>query len=162
MKRKIRHVLSITLACIVVMMNVTAVNASTVYETDVTMRSVGNQDSGIAPCYESGVTHNFSFSISEAGTANIRARYSANSSNFSQAKVTVKLQKKVLGLFWTTVDIGETDNLWVDYSSDSSGIFSFSTGLEDEGTYRAVITLEVTTTSGTTDVIEDKVQATYG
>ena len=153
--------LSIALACIMMLTNAAVVNATTVYEADATMYSISNQDSSIAPCYESDVTHNFSFAISDSGMATIMIRYSANSSNFSQAKVTVKLQKRVLGLFWTTVDIGATDNLWVDYSSDSSGIFSFSTGLEDEGTYRAVITLEITTTSGTSDVIEDKVQATH-
>ena len=162
MKRRVRHVLSVALACVMMLTNAAVVNAGTVYEADADMYIIGNQDSGIAPCYESDVTHSFSFTISNTGTANIRARYSANSSNFSQAKVTVKLQKKVLGLFWTTVDIGETDNLWVDCSSNSSGIFSFSTGLADEGTYRVVITLEITTTSGTTDVIEGKVQATYG
>lgn len=162
MKRKIRQVLSIALACIVVMLNATAVNASAIIEADEIAYIVGNSDNGIAPCSACITQKSFRFTISDTGMASIRVIYEADSSNFSQAKVTVKLQKKVLGLFWTTVDIGETDNLWVDYSSDSSGIFSFSTGLEDEGTYRAVITLEVTTTSGTKDVIEDKVQATYG
>lgn len=162
MKRKVRHVLSIALACIMMLTNVAVVNATTVYEADAVMYSISNQDIGIASCYESVATHSFNFAISDSGMATTMIRYSANSSNFSQAKVTVKLQKRVFGLFWTTVDIGETNNLWVDYSSNSSGIFSFSTGLEDEGTYRAVITLEVTTTSGATDVIGDTVQAMYG
>lgn len=157
MKRKVRHVLSIVLACIMVMANVAVVNAA-----DRNMYSVENYGDEILPCSETINRSDYSFTISDMGMASIRVIYEADSSNFSQAKVTVKIQKRVLGLFWTTVDIGETDNLWVDYSSDSSGIFSFSTGLGDKGTYRAVITLEVTTTSGTTDVIEDKVQATYG
>lgn len=162
MKRKVLHALSIVLMCIMVMTNVAEVNAVAVNEANGTMYSIDNSANEIAPCSESITQSSFRFTISDTGTASIRIIYEADGSNFSQAKVTVKLQKRVLGLFWTTVDIGETDNLWVDYSSDSSGIFSFSTGLGDEGTYRAVITLEVTTTSGTTDVIEDKVQATYG
>ena len=96
-----------------------------------------------------------------SGSADVYVSYTGITSNFSQAKLTVKIQKRFLGLFWSTVDIGYTDNEWVAYNSSLSGEFYNSFPLEDTGTYRAVFTVEIYGKDGSVDTIEDKITSTY-
>ena len=74
---------------------------------------------------------------------------------------TVYIQKKFLGLFWTKVDIGTTDDEWVDSSTNVSGAFSHSVQLGSSGTYRAVFEIKMYGSGGATDTIEDKIEKKY-
>lgn len=99
--------------------------------------------------------------VANSGQAYVSVTYTGNSSTFSYAKSTVKLQKRFLGIFWSTVDIGYTDNEWIAYNYDTDGYFSNSFPLEDTGTYRAVFTVEIYGKDGSVDTIEDKITSTY-
>lgn len=114
----------------------------------------------IMPLWNNTSQHNFYFTISPSGTAMVKATYNGTL-GFSYAKLTVKLQKRFMGLFWSTVDIGYTDNEWVAQSSLSADIFSNTFYLEDTGTYRAKITLEVFGTDGSVDTIEETLEYKY-
>lgn len=87
--------------------------------------------------------------------------YDAKVDVFSHAKISVKIPKRFLGIFWSTVDIGYTDNEWIAYNYDTDGYFSNSFPLEDTGTYRAVFTVEIYGKDGSVDTIEDKITSTY-
>lgn len=101
------------------------------------------------------------FNVTQEGMADVGVTYYAKDDVFTYAKLTVKIQKRVLGLFWSTVDIGESNNEWVVYCYDVYGNFYNSFPLESTGTYRAVFTVEFYGTSGEVDVIEDTIESAY-
>ena len=89
------------------------------------------------------------------GTAQPTVTYKGVSGSFSYAKVTVKIQKRFLGVFWSTVDE------WTETCYDVNGLVSNSTPLEKTGTYRAVFTVEIYGKDGSVDTIEDTITSTY-
>ncbi|MBQ2884477.1 MAG: hypothetical protein IJE43_12010 [Alphaproteobacteria bacterium] len=101
------------------------------------------------------------FTVSDPNTAYVGVTYNAYSDTFVQAKVTVQIQKKFLGLFWTTVDIGYSNNEWVDYSSAVNGYFYNSFTIDGTGTYRANFVVEIEGKDGSVDVIEDSIERKY-
>ena len=66
---------------------------------------------------------NFTFQVLDPGEAHIAVNYNAKREVFTEAKLTVKIQKRFLAIFWNTVDIGEPNNEWVAYSSEINGDF---------------------------------------
>lgn len=89
------------------------------------------------------------------GEASARVTYQGKSSTFSHAVVTVKIQKRFLGVFWSTVDE------WTETCYDVNGLVSNSTPLEKTGTYRAVFTVKIYGKDGSVDTIEDTITSTY-
>ena len=90
-----------------------------------------------------------------SGKAYAEVSYNAKTNVFSYASVTVKIQKRFLGIFWSTVDE------WTETCYDVNGYVENSTALEDTGTYRAVFTVEIYGRDGSVDEIEDKITSTY-
>ncbi len=118
-------------------------------------------DDSIMPRWENTNFYNFSFTIDNDGVADALVQYYGQSESFSYVKLTLKIQKRFLGMFWNTVDIGETDNQWIEYSYTTNGNFYNSFQLSDTGTYRALLTLEVFGSNNSVDVIEDQVEREY-
>lgn len=120
------------------------------------------------PCYASEISPRLSnlnecsthFGIVD-GTAYVVVGYTGRSDTFTQIKVTVKIQKRFLLLFWNTVDIGEPNNEWVATSTDLNGYLAGEFEMSNTGTYRAIFTIEVYGTSGVIDVIENTTECTY-
>ena len=153
MKNTAKKIFTTLMAVILLFLNCTSLvtSASAVVDTE----------TGISPyltnCYECA----FTFSAAYEGQAQVAVSYVAKSEVFTQAKLTVKIQKRFLGLFWTTVDIGEPNNEWIAYCYDVYGDFYNSFPLESTGTYRAVFTVEFSGTTGEVDVIEDTIESKY-
>lgn len=101
------------------------------------------------------------FTVADPDTAHVGVTYYGYPDSFVQAKVTVQIQKRFLGLFWKTVDIGYTNNKWVAYSNDVNGYFYNTFTVDGTGTYRANFTLEITGSDGTVDVMEDTIESKY-
>ena len=120
-----------------------------------------DQNTSIMPLWDVMDDNNISFIITSSGLANVVVRYTSDSSVFKEANLTVKIQKRTLLLFWTTVDIGEPNNEWTAKSTNINGIFNKSFPLDKTGTYRAVITLEIVGTNGKTDTIEETIECEY-
>ena len=80
-------------------------------------------DDQITPYYTNCNECSWSFSIIDPGEAHINITYSAKSEVFSEARITVKIQKRFLGFFWKTVDIGLADNEWTATSTNVYGYF---------------------------------------
>lgn len=94
------------------------------------------------------------FDITASGKAEFTVDYCGRET-CTGATVTVKIQKRTLLVFWTTV------YEWEATSTEQYDFLYGSTQLEDTGTYRAVFKVEIHGTSGVTDVIEDKIQQEY-
>lgn len=113
-----------------------------------------NAEIGISPYYTNCNNCRCNLSIKN-GEAYTSVSYIAYSDLFSYASVTVKIQKRFLGIFWSTVDE------WTEICYDVYGYVENSTDLEDTGTYRAVFTVEIYGIDGSVDEIEDKITSTY-
>ena len=81
--------------------------------------------------------------------------YTGREGVFTQAKVTVKIEKQFLWFFWNTVDE------WTATSTELLGYLYHETSVDGHGTYRAVFKVEMYGTSGVTDTIEDTIESTY-
>ena len=103
----------------------------------------------------------FTFQVLSPGEAHVGVTYAAKSDVFVHSKLTVKIQKKFLGLFWTTVNINEPNNEWVSTSDMVNGYFYNSFPVNGTGTYRALFTVEITGINGTIDTIENTIEFKY-
>ena len=84
----------------------------------------------------------------------IAATYTGYDASFVSAKLTVKVEKRFLLVFWNEV------STWTSTSTDIFGRFYYEMPLDGKGTYyRATFTLEVTGTDGTVDVITDTLES---
>lgn len=80
-------------------------------------------------------------SVSSSGLLTITNTYEGKENITVRATIITYIEKKQLfGLFWTRVNIGETDNEWVNYAfgENYSGRHTFQ--LTSKGTYRVVTT----------------------
>lgn len=116
---------------------------------------------GIMPCYNNVISTRTQFNISDSGVARVTVSYEGVPGVTTGATITTKIQKRSLGLIWTKVDIGTTNNEWVDSTRVESYSTFHSVTLPDTGTYRVVVEYEITGTGGATDVIEDIQTAEY-
>lgn len=65
----------------------------------------------------------------------------------------VYIEKSILGIFWTRVDIGYTNNVWHDSTTNYSYSNWFDVQLNSTGTYRVTVTYTVSGTGGADDII---------
>ena len=114
----------------------------------------------ITPFYANCDSCSATFTVIDPGEAHFAVVYNAKPDVFTQAKVTVKIEKRFLGLFWTTVDIGEPNNEWIAYSNSTDGRF-YNVEIDGSGTYRATYTVEFRGVGGTVDIIEDSIECKY-
>ncbi len=121
---------------------------------------IPNYDHLVQPCLDNCSDAAFSFSTFDGG-AHIYVSYTGYTDKFSYAKLTVELEKKVLGLFWTTVDIGENTAEWEGRCFELLGEFSETFSISGSGTYRATMTLEVYGIDGSVDVLSDVITSSY-
>lgn len=123
--------------------------------------AAGAEENGIMPCYNNVGLTDSSFMVDSNGVAYVTVSYSGYTNITTGATITVELQKKFLGLFWTTVDIGTTDNMWVENVTGSNFYKSYSHQLSKKGTYRAEIHYTIYGTAGAADEVEDFLTDTY-
>jgi hypothetical protein len=118
-------------------------------------------DDQISPYYNNCYGCSCTFAVTDTGEAHVNVTYHAINDAFSEARVTVKIQKRFLGIFWKTVDIGLPNNEWIDTSTDINGVFYNSFDVDGTGTYRAIFTVEIIGIDGSVDVIEDTIESKY-
>ena len=112
------------------------------------------ENGGISPrlSHMSGGSCSF---IAGDGEGHASVSYEGYSDSFMMAKVTFKLQKRFLLVFWNDVDEWSATNV------ELCGFFYHIFELDGKGTYRVKMTLEVAGNDGTIDVIEDTRESTY-
>lgn len=92
-------------------------------------------------------------SINSSGKLSIGYNYTAFDS-FTKAVITTYVEKRFLGLFWTRVDIGTTNDEWVDIVYEDYYTGSHSYQLSSSGTYRVTVQYVIYGTGGPADVID--------
>ena len=88
-------------------------------------------------------------------------RYTADANVFSKAIITTYVEKKVLGLFWSRVDIGQNDNKWIDVIYDNVYTGTHSVQLSDKGTYRVTSEFVVYGSGGPADTVTETATTEY-
>lgn len=115
----------------------------------------------VAPCYNNVMSVDTVIGINSSGKLTINYHYSGSSSVTTKAVITTYIQKKTLGLFWTRVDIGTTNNEWVDTIRKYSYTGSRTFQLSSTGTYRVTAIYKIYGSGGSADEIETRVTDTY-
>ena len=111
-------------------------------------------EEGVMPRYNNVSNVTASIGINDSGKLTITYRYSGAQSITTKAVITTYIEKKFLGLFWKRVDIGKTDNQWVDTINDYMYAGSRTHQLSSSGTYRVTVIYKIYGTGGSADEIE--------
>lgn len=109
-------------------------------------------DEGVSTYMTNCANASMNFTVVD-GQAHFAVTYYARPATFTQAKLTVQIQKKFLAFFWK--DVADE---WVGYSTDLEGLFADTIPVDATGTYRAIFKLEVFGTTDT-DVIEETINS---
>ncbi|MBO4878744.1 MAG: hypothetical protein J5544_00635 [Clostridia bacterium] len=75
--------------------------------------------------------------------------------------VELYIEKKILGIFWSRVDIGCENNIWTDSTNSYKYNHVFTTQLNSTGTYRVTATYTVSGSGGSDDIITKTDTVTY-
>ena len=107
----------------------------------------------VEPYFNNTMDASNTVSISSSGKLTIKNNFLAYDNYFSKAIITTYVEKKVLGLFWSRVDIGQTNDKWIDviYENVYTGFHYFQ--LSDKGTYKVTTEFVVYGSGGPADTI---------
>ena len=147
MKQSVKTIISILLTILMLWCGGTAAYAS---ETD----------AGIAPCLDYAYDASMAFGVIDPGVADFFVSYNGNPDTFMVAQLTVTFEKKVLGVFWRTVEIGTENNEWIGSNTDLRGEFYDYVTLDGTGTYRANFILTIYG-ADSSDIIEKTMTYKY-
>ncbi len=113
------------------------------------------------PFYNNVTSANSVVTISNSGVLTVVNKYSGSSSVTTKAIITTYVEKKVLGIFWSRVDIGQANDEWVDtiYNYTYSG--SHSVQLSSTGTYRVTVEFVIYGSGGAADTITKEIEKSY-
>lgn len=115
----------------------------------------------IMPMYNNVGSATATINISSSGKLTIGYQYSGYSSITTKAVITTYIEKKTLGLFWTRVDIGQTNDEWVDTINDYRYTGSRTYQLSSSGTYRVTVIYKIYGSGGSADEIECQAKDSY-
>lgn len=113
------------------------------------------------PYYNNTLSARTTISISSAGELSVVNSYRGFQGVTTKAVITTYVEKKVLGFFWTRVDIGTIDDQWVDTVNNYYYTGGHSFQLSSTGTYRVTVTYKIYGSGGTADEIECQETKTY-
>lgn len=115
----------------------------------------------VEPYFNNTMDASNTVSISSSGKLTIKNNFLAYDNYFSKAIITTYVEKKVLGLFWSRVDIGQNNNKWIDviYESLYTGFHYFQ--LSDKGTYRVTSEFVVYGSGGPADTLTETATTEY-
>ena len=123
--------------------------------------SAATPSNDIMPLYNNTSSANCAMSISDSGKMTISYRIYGYSSSTTKIVINTYIEKKVAGLFWSRVDIDQTNDEWIDTINKTSYIGSRSYQLSSNGTYRVNVTYTVYGTGGSADVIPFSIEKSY-
>ena len=123
--------------------------------------AAGAGETAIEPRYNNVALTDSSFVIMSDGSAQVTVSYRGSSDITTGATITTQIQKRFLGLFWRTVDIGVPDNTWVENVDEYVFFTYYTLQLTSKGTYRAKIHYTIYGTAGEPDEIDDLLTYKY-
>lgn len=149
MKKQLKRLLGIVLVLCLSIVPFCSVSASAATQEE------------IMPLYNNVSNATANLGISDSGKMTINYSYVGSSGVTTKAVITTYIEKKTLGLFWKRVDIGTTNDEWVDTINNYKYTGSRSYQLSSSGTYRVTIKFKIYGTGGSADEIERQVKASY-
>ncbi len=150
MKKQIKGLLGIVLVLCLLIVPFCSISAAAAIPKD-----------EITPLYNNVSNATANLGISDNGKMTINYSYVGSSGITTKAVITTYIEKKVLGLFWTRVDIGTTNDEWVDTINNYKYTGSRTHQLSSSGTYRVTIKFKIYGTGGSADEIERQIKASY-
>lgn len=143
MKKHLKKLLTLTLALCFMITPVA-----------LTANAASDADAGVMPCLNNTLSTFTTMSINSSGKLTVSYNYSGFPGVTTKAVITTYVEKRFLGIFWSRVDIGTTDDEWVDtiYQEDYTGSRTYQ--LSDSGTYRVTVQYKIYGTGGAADVID--------
>lgn len=115
----------------------------------------------ITPRYNNTISVQTTATISNSGLLVVRHRLNGIQGVTARTEITTYVEKKVLGLFWSRVDIGTDDNAWHIHIGSYTYDGTRQCQLSSTGTYRITSVYVVTGTGGAADEITSTYQITY-
>ncbi len=108
----------------------------------------------IMPLYNNTASTTTNMNINSSGEMTIAYKYSGFSDITTKAVITTYIEKQTLWLFWSRVDIGTTNDEWVDTINDYryTGIRTYQ--LPSSGTYRVTVVYKIYGSGGAADEIK--------
>ncbi len=149
MTKRLKGFISAILILCLFVVPLSPVSAATVPEAEV------------MPCYNNVSNATVTIGISDNGKLTINYKYIGSPSITTKAVITTYVEKKFLGLFWRRVDIGTTDNKWVDTINDYMYVGTRTHQLSSSGTYRVTVIYKIYGSGGAADEIECQAKASY-
>lgn len=147
MKRTIQRSMTLVLSLLMLMAFLVAPNAKASAE--------------VKPKYDSVIDTNLRTSINSDGQLNSIIKATGEKGSTTRIEIELYVEKRVLGLFWTRVDIGTTNNTWIDSVNSWQYINAFSTQLSSSGTYRVTVKFTVFCADASSDVVTKVNTVTY-
>lgn len=114
-----------------------------------------------AATYNNAVSCSISSSVNSNGKLSVLLIGNGIKGKTTRIGAELYVEKRILGIFWTRVNIGYTDNVWIDSVTGASFLNTFTTNLSSTGTYRVTVTFTFSGTGGPDDVIVKTSTATY-
>lgn len=109
----------------------------------------------ISPRLNNTASTTTTMNINSSGKLTIAYNYEGFSSITTKAVITTYIEKRgFLGLTWSRVDIGMTNNQWVDTIYDYSYTGTRTFQLSSSGTYRVTVVYKIYGSGGAADELE--------
>lgn len=149
MKRQLKKLLVAILTVCLVVVPLCHVSAAVVEQEE------------IMPMFNNTAAATLTVGINDSGKMTIDYEYIGFSGVTTHAVVTSYIEKRTLGVFWTRVENGQTNNQWVDTLNGYSATGTRTCNLSQTGTYRVTAIYKVYGSGGAADEIERQATATY-
>lgn len=117
--------------------------------------------SEITPRYNNVNYARTTATVSSSGLLVVRHRLNGIQGVTARTEIPTYVEKKVLGLFWSRVDIGTEDNCWYIHVGSYTYDGSRQCQLSSTGTYRITSVYVITGTGGAADEITSTYEITY-
>lgn len=131
MRKKMKKLFAMALTCLVVLSAVTGPACAAQPQPDV------------SPLYAVPIVVDCVSSIDDDNVLYTTAAYDIGNAEYTRIKITIYVEKRSLLVLWNRVDIGQTNNQWVDYCYGWTNDVEHFAQMPSSGTYRITTTFEV-------------------
>ncbi len=108
----------------------------------------------IQPRLNNTISTTTTMGISSSGKLTVAYKYVGVPGVTTKAVITTYVEKRFLGIFWSRVDIGTTNDEWVDTFYEDQHIYERSYQLSSSGTYRVTVQYKIYGSGGAADVLD--------
>lgn len=115
----------------------------------------------IAPQYNNTSATDCAMKISSSGLMTIDYNIDGKQGITTKAVITTYIEKRTLGLFWKRVEIGTSNNEWVDTVNTYEYTKKRTYQLSSSGTYRVSVEMVVYGSGGSADTINYQFKDSY-